>query len=72
MSTSAAEVRALRSQIRTWRRGRVDTSLMEALSDAYVVVFSALVLGAMAVNVIINVHVITVRRLLVGLLPRRP
>lgn len=59
MSTSVAEVRALRSQIRTWRRGRVDTSLMEALSDAYVVVFSALVLGAMAVNVIINVHVIT-------------
>jgi hypothetical protein len=59
VSAAAAEVRALRSQIRTWRRGRVDTSLMEALSDAYVAVFSALVLGAMAVNVIINVHVIT-------------
>lgn len=56
MSASAAEVRALRSQIRTWRRGRVDTSLWEALGDAYVAVFSGLVLGAMAVNVVINLH----------------
>lgn len=58
MSASTAEVRALRSQIRVWRRGRVDTSLMEAVSDAYVAIFSALVLGAMAVNVILNVDVI--------------
>ncbi len=59
MSAATAEVRALRSQIRTWRRGRVDTSLMEAVSDAYVAVFSALVLGAMAVSVIVNLRVVS-------------
>ncbi len=59
MSTSTAEVRALRSQLREWRRGRVDTSLMEAVTDAYVAIFSALVLGAMAASVIVNLHVVT-------------
>jgi hypothetical protein len=56
---STAEVRELRSQIRQWRRGRVDTSLMEAVSDAYVAVFSAVVLGAMAVSVVVNLRVVT-------------
>lgn len=59
MTARAAEVRELRSQIRVWRRGRVDTSLMEAISDAYVAIFSALVLGAMAVSVIVNLRVVT-------------
>lgn len=58
MSSATADVRELRSQIRTWRRGRVDTTLMEALSDAYVAIFSALVLGSMAVSVIVNLDVV--------------
>ena len=58
MTAAAADVRELRSQIRVWRRGRVDTSLMEAISDAYVAIFSSLVLGAMAVSVIINLRVV--------------
>jgi hypothetical protein len=56
---SGTEVRALRTQIRTWRRGRVDTSLAEAIGDAYVAIFSALVLGAMAVSVVVNLRVVT-------------
>ena len=53
-----AEVRELRSQIRAWRRSRVDTSLMEAVSDAYVAIFSGLVLGAMAVSVVVNLRIV--------------
>jgi hypothetical protein len=59
VTAGAAEVRELRSQIRVWRRGRVDTSLMEAVGDAYVAIFSALVLGAMAVSVIVNLRVVS-------------
>jgi hypothetical protein len=59
VSAATAEVRELRSQIRTWRRGRVDTSLMEAISDAYVVIFSSVVLGAMAVSIVVNLRVVT-------------
>ncbi|WP_028643647.1 DUF6297 family protein [Nocardioides sp. URHA0020] len=57
MSTAGRDVRELRGQIRHWRRGRVDTSLVEAFTDAYVVIFSAIVLGAMAVSVIVNLRV---------------
>jgi hypothetical protein len=59
VTATTADVRELRSQIRVWRRGRVDTSLMEAVSDAYVAIFSAAVLGAMAVSVVINLRVVT-------------
>jgi hypothetical protein len=45
--------------MRSWRRGRVDTSLVEAIGDAYVAVFSAVVLGAMAVSVVVNLRIVT-------------
>ncbi len=55
----SAEVRELRRQIRSWRRGRTDTTLLEAFQDAYVVIFSALVVGAMATNVLLNLRVMS-------------
>jgi len=57
--TPGAEVRELRGQIRRWRRGRVDTSLVEAIGDAYVAIFSAIVLGSMAISVVVNLRVVT-------------
>ncbi len=53
---AGAELRELRSDIRHWRKGRVDTSIREAISDAYVVVFASLLLGSMVVSVVINVR----------------
>jgi hypothetical protein len=53
---AGAEVHELRSQIRAWRRGRADTRLVDAISDAYIAVFAALMLGSMAVNVVLNVR----------------
>ena len=54
-----SEVRDLRGDIRHWRRGRVDTSILEALSDAYVNVFATLLLGSMVVSVIVNVRLVS-------------
>jgi hypothetical protein len=51
-----AELRDLRRQVRVWRRGRADTSLGEALSDAYVAVFSTAVLASMLVSVVVNLR----------------
>lgn len=55
--TSRAEVRALRSQIREWRRGRANTTLYEQLSEAYIWVFTIVVGGAMAISVMIQTRV---------------
>jgi hypothetical protein len=52
--TGGAHVRELRSQMREWRRGRADTTLMEALSDAYIAVFAAAMLTASAANAILH------------------
>src|ERR1700712_1196996 len=54
--SSASEVRDLRGDIRHWRRGRVDTKILEALGDAYVMVFATLMLGSMVVSVIVNLR----------------
>lgn len=59
MSAAGAEVRELRKQVRAWRRGRANTRLVDALSDAYIAVFATLMLGSMLVNVIINVRTVT-------------
>ena len=48
------EVGELRSQVRHWRRGRATTTLWEVAQDAYVVLFSGVVLGAMTVSVLVN------------------
>lgn len=52
VGAAGGEVRALRRQIREWRRGRADTRLVDALSDAYIAVFATVMLGSMAVNVV--------------------
>jgi len=50
----AASPRELRGLMKDWRRGRATRNLGQALSDAYVAVIAALMLGAMTVNVILK------------------
>ncbi len=57
-TTSRSELRALRRQIRVWRRGRADTRLVDAISDAYIAVFATVMLSSMAVNVVVNVRTV--------------
>jgi hypothetical protein len=64
--TGAAEVRDLRGDIRHWRRGRIDTKIIEALGDAYVAVFASLMLGSMVVSVIVNLRLVSDERCTVG------
>ncbi len=49
---SRREVHDLRRQVREWRRGRADTTLMEVLSDAYIALFATCMLSAMAISAI--------------------
>jgi hypothetical protein len=49
-----ATARELKGMIRDWRRGRATKNLGEALSDGYVVVIGALMIGAMVINVILK------------------
>lgn len=42
--------RQLRLLVRDWRHGRADRSLLQALSDAYVMVFAVILIGAMLVS----------------------
>lgn len=54
-SYGAVEVpgtRELRRQVRDWRRARAELSVREVVEEAYVALLSALVLGAMAGNVV--------------------
>ncbi|MFI5428783.1 DUF6297 family protein [Aeromicrobium sp. UC242_57] len=52
-----AEARALRRQMRSWRRERASTTLYEQLSEAYIWVFSAVLIGAMAISALIQTRV---------------
>lgn len=52
-----ASVRSLRRQMRSWRRQRADTTLYEQISEAYVWVFSGVVIGAMAISAMIQTRV---------------
>ena len=49
-----ATPRELRGLMKDWRRGRATRNLGQALSDAYVAVIAALMIGAMTVNVILK------------------
>lgn len=49
--------RSLRRQMRAWRRQRADTTLYEEVSEAYVWVFSTIVLGAMAISAMVQARV---------------
>lgn len=49
--------RDLRRQMRSWRRERADTTIFEQLSEAYIWVFSTVVIGAMAISAMIQTRV---------------
>jgi Family of unknown function (DUF6297) len=44
----------LKSLIKHWRAGRATRNVLQAMSDAYVAVFAAVMIGAMVVNVILK------------------
>lgn len=48
------EAAELRSQIRHWRRGRATAKLSEVVQDAYIAVFSTLLIGLMVGNVVLG------------------
>lgn len=52
-----AEAATLRRQMRAWRRDRADTTLYEQASEAYVWVFTTVLLGAMAVSAVVQTRV---------------
>jgi hypothetical protein len=49
-----ASPRELKGLIKDWRAGRATRNVMQAMSDAYVAVFGAVMIGAMVVNVILK------------------
>jgi len=49
-----ASPRELKRLIKDWRSGRATRNVLQAMSDAYVVVFGAAMIGAMVVNVILK------------------
>jgi hypothetical protein len=49
-----ASPRELKRLIKDWRAGRATRNVLQAMGDAYVAVFAAVMLGAMVVNVILN------------------
>lgn len=49
-----ASPRELKSLIKDWRSGRATRNVLQAMSDAYVAVFAAVMIGAMVVNVILK------------------
>ncbi len=49
-----ASPRELKGLIKDWRAGRATRNVLQAMSDAYVAVFAAVMLGAMVVNVILK------------------
>ena len=57
--TPRAEVSELRRDLRHWRRGRADTTLAEAIGDAYVVLFAGLTVTSMVVSVLVNLRLVS-------------
>ena len=49
-----ASPRELKRPIKDWRSGRATRNVLQAMSDAYVAVFAAVMIGAMVVNVILK------------------
>ncbi len=52
--TEPVDEKELHDQIKLWRHGRATRTIGEVLRDGYVALFSVVVLGAMAINVLIN------------------
>jgi Family of unknown function (DUF6297) len=53
-SLTPASPRELKRLIKDWRSGRATRNVLQAMSDAYVAVFAAVMIGAMVVNVILK------------------
>lgn len=51
---TADDVRPLRRQMRSWRRQRADTTVLAQASEAYIWVFSVVVVGAMSTSALIQ------------------
>lgn len=51
---AAVSEAGLRSLVQEWRRGRATRTLGQVISDTYIAILSVLMIGAMAVNVLIN------------------
>jgi hypothetical protein len=49
-----ASPRELKGLIKDWRAGRATRNVLQAMSDAYIAVFGAVMIGAMLVNVILK------------------
>ena len=49
-----ASPRELKGLIKDWRAGRATRNVLQAMSDAYIAVFGAVMIGAMVVNVILK------------------
>jgi hypothetical protein len=49
-----ASPRELKRLIKDWRAGRATRNVLQAMSDAYVAVFGAVMIGAMVVNVVLK------------------
>lgn len=52
----APSARDLRRQVRSWRRGRAELSWWEVFNDAYIALFSVVMVGAMAGNVVLGLR----------------
>ncbi len=52
--TEVVDEGALHALVKSWRHGRATRSIGDVLSDAYIALFSVLMIGAMIVNVIIG------------------
>lgn len=50
--------RELQRLIKDWRHGRATRNIFEAISDAYVAVFAAVMVGAMAANVLLKAQTV--------------
>ena len=55
------DARHLRRQIRQWRRGRADARLVDVIGDAYVAIFSTLIVGSMLGSVLVHTGALTAR-----------
>jgi hypothetical protein len=51
-----ATPRELKQLIKDWRGGRATRNVLQAMSDAYVALIGALMIGAMVVNVVLQAH----------------
>jgi hypothetical protein len=56
-ATAEVGARSLRRQMRAWRRDRADTTLYEQLSEAYIWVFTIVLVGASAISAMVQTRV---------------